>query len=208
MSSTGDHVGEVGARAGTTARRVTWGVVGVVVVVAAFFAARFDLPDTLPGSPLIGATAPDLDLPFLESEGSVPLHEPGSITVVNFWASWCPPCRAEHPDLVRAADALGTDGIRFVAIMSRDREAAAVAFLDELGRSDHQWVVTDPGNLAFIEFGVWGLPETYFIAEDGTIVGKVAGGLDLVTLLSMVEQVRAGDRVGDRTTGEVYQQAP
>lgn len=191
-----------------TAKRITWIVVGVIAVVAAIFAARFDLGEAVPASPLIGRAAPALALPLLEGDGDVALHAEGTITVVNFWASWCPPCRAEHPDFVRAADTLGPDGVRFVSVLSRDRHDAAVAFLDELGRSEHQLVVSDPNNLAFIEFGIWGLPETFFIDTSGAIVGKVTGGLDYVGLLTMIDQVRAGETLGEQTTGETYQQAP
>ena len=191
-----------------TAKRITWAVVVMIAVVAAVFAARFDLAATVPPSPLIGREAPALSLPLLEGDDEVAVHADGAITVVNFWASWCPPCRVEHPDFVRAADTLGPDGVRFVSVLSRDRPDAAVDFLDELGRSDHQLVVTDPSNLAFIEFGIWGLPETFFIDASGNIVGKVAGGLDYVSLLTMIDRVRSGDTIGEQTTGETYQQAP
>lgn len=189
-----------------TTKRMAWVAIGVVVVLAAVFAGRLDLTDTVPTSPLVGRAAPDLDLPLLEAPGEVPVFDGrADVTVVNFWASWCPPCRVEHPDFVRAADQLGPQGVRFVAIDARDTDDDAIAFLDEFGRSAYQEVVTDPGNLAFIEFGVWGMPETYFLDAEGTIVGKVAGGIDFVTLLDLVEQVRAGEEIGERTTGEVYQ---
>ncbi len=187
-------------------RTVTWSVIGLVVVLAAVFAGRLDLGETIPESPLIGRTAADLDLPHLEATGSAPLFDGAAdVTVVSFWASWCPPCRAEQPELVAAADALGPDGVRFLAIDSRDTDAAAISFLDTYGRSDHQEVVVDEDDLASIEFGVWGLPETFFLDADGTIVGKVTGGVDFVTVLDLVEQVRAGESIGERSTGEVYQ---
>ena len=187
-------------------KAITWSVVGVVVVLAAVFAGRLDLTETVPPSPLVGRAAPDLALPFLEGAGSAPIHDgDAEVTVVSFWASWCPPCRAEHPDLVAAADALGPDGVRFVAVDSRDTTNAAIEFLDTYGRSEYQDVVVDGDNLASIEFGVWGLPETYFLDASGTIVGKVAGGIDFVTVLDLVEQVRAGESIGERSTGEVYQ---
>ena len=189
-----------------TASRITWLAIGVVVLLAAFFAGRLDLVETVPESPLIGSTAPDLDLPLLESEGTVPLFDgQAEVTVVSFWASWCGPCKAEHPELVRAADTLGPDGVRFVAIDSQDPRSAAVAFLDDYGRSDHQEVVVDEGNEASIEFGIWGLPETFFLDEDGTIVGKVSGGIDFVTVVDLVGQVRDGVEIGETSTGEVYQ---
>jgi cytochrome c biogenesis protein CcmG/thiol:disulfide interchange protein DsbE len=187
-------------------KTVTWSVIGVVVVLAAVFAGRLDLGETIPESPLIGRTAADLDLPYLEASGTAPLFDgEADVTVVSFWASWCPPCRAEQPELVAAADALGPDGVRFLAIDSRDTTGAAVSFLDTYGRSEHQDVVVDDDNLASIEFGVWGLPETFFIDGSGTIVGKVSGGIDFITVLDLVEQVRSGESIGERSTGEVYQ---
>lgn len=189
-----------------TTKRLAWAGIAVVVVLAAFFAGRLDLIETVPTSPLIGSTAPDLELPFLESDGTAPIFDgEAEVTVVSFWASWCPPCRAEHPDLVRAADVLGPDGVRFVAVDTRDRVDDAIEFLDTYGRSDHQDVVVDADDLANIEFGVWGLPETFFLDRDGVIVGKVAGGVDFVTVLDLVEQTRTGTEFGERSTGEVYQ---
>lgn len=189
-----------------TTKRLTWAGIAVVVVLAGFFAGRLDLIETVPTSPLIGSTAPDLELPFLESEGTAPIYDgEAEVTVVSFWASWCPPCRAEHPDLVAAADVLGPDGVRFVAVDTRDRVDDAIEFLDTYGRSDHQDVVVDADDLANIEFGVWGLPETFFLDRDGVIVGKVAGGIDFVTVLDLVEQTRTGTEFGERSTGEVYQ---
>lgn len=187
-------------------KTITWAVVGGIVVLAAVFAGRFDLAETVPTTPLVGRTVADLDLPFLEQDGTAPVFDgEAEVTVVSFWASWCPPCRAEHPDLVAAADALGADGVRFVAIDARDSEGAAIEFLDTYGRSPYQDVLVDADNEAFIEFGVWGLPETFFVDENGVIVGKVAGGVDFVTVLDLVEQVRAGESIGERSTGEVYQ---
>ncbi len=188
------------------ASTITWIVIGIVVVLAGFFAGRLDLIETVPDSPLIGSTAPDLELPFLESDGTAPLYDGAAeVTVISFWASWCEPCKAEHPDLVRAAESLGPDGVRFVAVDSQDPERSAIAFLDEYGRSDHQEVVADEDNRASIEFGIWGLPETFFLDADGVVVGKVSGGVDFVTLVDLVGQVREGVEIGETSTGDVFQ---
>lgn len=188
------------------ASTVTWIAIGAIVLLAGVFAGRLGLIETVPESPLIGSPAPDLDLPFLESDGSAPLYDGAAeVTVISFWASWCEPCKAEHPDLVRAADSLGPDGVRFVAVDSQDPAGAAIDFLDEYGRSEWQEVVVDEGNRASIEFGIWGLPETFFLDGEGIIVGKVTGGVDFVTLVDLVGQVRDGVEIGETSTGDVYQ---
>ena len=125
--------------------------------------------------------------------------------VVNFWASWCPPCRAEHPQLVQAADYFSDKGVRFISIDHEDRDADAIQFLDELGRSANQIVVVDEGSRAGIEFGIFGLPATFFVNPAGVIVGKIIGPVDFATVVSIVAQIEAGDDVGVRTTGETFQ---
>ncbi len=185
-------------------RRWTWLVIGIVVVFAGFMAGRLDLAETIPESPLIGSPVTDMDLPFLEGPGTVTLADfHGSIVVANFWASWCTPCREEHPAFVAAADLYGGDGVQFVAINHEDTEAAAIRFLDTYGRSDHQLVVRDPGSRAGIEFGVFGLPETFFIDGDGVIVGRVAGAIDLPILVDFITQIQQGTTPGERP-GTVY----
>jgi cytochrome c biogenesis protein CcmG/thiol:disulfide interchange protein DsbE len=188
------------------AKKLAWTGIGLMVIFGGFLAGRIDLADTVPDTPLIDTAAPDLALPLLEGPGEIRLTDfAGDIVVVNFWASWCLPCRAEHPGFVQAAQAFEDRGVRFVSIDHEDTFEDAVAFLDELGRTENQIVVVDPESRAGVEFGIFGLPATFFINRSGMIVGKVIGPVDYLSLISLIKQVDAGEPVGARTTGDVYQ---
>lgn len=183
---------------------ITWSVIAVIVVFAGFMAGRLDLGETIPDSPLIGSSVTDMELPLLEADGSVRLTDfGGEIVVVNFWASWCTPCREEHPAFVAAADLYAGEGVQFVAVNHEDPGQNPHRFLDTYGRSPHQLVVRDPGSRAGIEFGVFGLPETFFVDSDGTIVGRVAGAVDLPTLIDFITQIQEGVQPGEKE-GVVY----
>ncbi len=193
----------------TTERRPRWprwvalAAVALTTVVAVVFGARFGTDPSVVGSPLIGRDAPDVTLSHLERDGELALRElSGDVVVVNFWASWCPPCRAEHPALVRSAERYADDGVTFLGVVYQDREAAAIEFLDELGRGyDH---VVDPDGRAGVEFGVFGLPETFFIDRDGTIAAKITGQLNQRMLEETIDEILAGEEPGARSGGEQW----
>lgn len=93
--------------------------------------------------------------------------------IVNFWASWCTPCRAEHPfvtDLAQKA------GIPFVGVAYRDTPAAAAAYLKELG-NPYKEIRLDPEGQAGFNFGIKGVPETFVIGRDGAILARISGPL-------------------------------
>lgn len=186
-------------------RRVALGVIAVTVLVAAAFGTRFGQDPTVVDSPLIGQPVPDLTLPYLEHDGEVSLRAlDGHIVVVNFWASWCVPCRNEHDDLVATAQAYEDRGVRFLGIIYQDRPESAVAFLDELGRGyDH---LVDPDARAAIDFGIFGVPETFFIDRDGTVVAKITGESRADVLSSALDTILAGGRPSSRVLGEVQPQ--
>ncbi|MCC6304621.1 MAG: DsbE family thiol:disulfide interchange protein, partial [Rhodobacteraceae bacterium] len=105
----------------------------------------------------------------------------GRVTVVNFWASWCPPCRAEHPMLVRlAAEGVTVDGVNY-----KDRPEDAAAFLAELG-DPYAGVVADTGGRNGIEWGVIAMPETFVVGGDGTVVLHVRGAITAEVLETRV----------------------
>ncbi len=192
---------ELGLRA--RAPRWRWGrwsavaVVAVVVLVSAAFATRFGADPTLVDSPLIGQPVPDVSLPFLERDGELSLRDlSGQVLVINFWASWCVACKEEHDDLTLAARRFRDRGVRFVGIVYQDRPESAIAWLDEMGRGYDN--LLDPGSRAAIDFGVFGVPETFFVDRDGNVVGKVTGASSFQLLATTLEQVLDGEVPGAR----------
>jgi cytochrome c biogenesis protein CcmG/thiol:disulfide interchange protein DsbE len=182
----------------------------VVVAVAAIgigavFGSRLTSDPTLVDSPLIGRPAPEVLLPALEGPGEVALAGlRGQIVVVNFWASWCVACREEHPALVGAAQQYRDAGVTFVGVDYQDSKASAVAFLDELGRGGENYsYATDPGSRAALEFGLFGVPETFVIDRSGTMVAKITGPSTFPLLAGVLDAVIAGQRPGVQTGGPV-----
>jgi cytochrome c biogenesis protein CcmG/thiol:disulfide interchange protein DsbE len=97
----------------------------------------------------------------------------GRVTVVNVWASWCAPCRQEHPLLV---DLAKDPSVRVVGINQRDNPDNARRFLGTLG-NPYSAVGVDPNGRASIDWGVYGVPETFIVGPDGTIRHKHIGPL-------------------------------
>ena len=174
------------------------------LVIAMALASRFGTDPSLVASPLIGRPAPDLVLPRLEGNGELSLSElSGKVVVLNFWASWCVACRAEDGDLVATAAAFEEPGVIFVGVVYQDDPENAVRFLDELGWGANYEYVIDPGSRAAISFGVLGIPETFLIDPEGTIVGKITGESNAVLLGTTLDQILAGKRPGEHTAGTV-----
>ncbi|MBE7184400.1 MAG: DsbE family thiol:disulfide interchange protein [Methylobacterium mesophilicum] len=128
---------------------------------------------TIP-SALIGAPAPNDPLPPLEGAG-LPGFEParfkGRVTLVNVWASWCVPCRDEHPLLL----ALSRDKRFAIAgINYKDKAPNALGFLRELGNPFAE-IGVDAAGRAAIDWGVYGVPESFVVGKDGKILFKHVG---------------------------------
>lgn len=137
-------------------------------------------PGNLP-SALAGKQIPDFSLPPLDGlmqEGvQVPALSAGDlkgrVSVVNIWASWCGPCREEHPLLVR----LSTDErVRVVGINYKDDPENARRFLGTFG-NPFSAIGRDSTGRAAIDWGVYGVPETFIVAPDGTILYRHVGAL-------------------------------
>lgn len=184
----------------TAARRIPRGVLpiaGILAMVALLvyvFNSRFGQDPRLVDSPLIGQPVSDLIFDYLEQDGTFSFADQrGTVLVVNFFASWCFPCRLEHDDLVATSAAYADRGVHFLGIVYQDKPAQASAFLDEFGRGTNYSYVIDPESRAIVELGVFGVPETYIIDANGVIQGKIAGEVNAVVLQRALDQVLAGE---------------
>jgi len=152
-------------------------------------------------SALIGTKAPMLAMPPLEG-AATPSGEPmpalddtavkGKLTLVNVWASWCVPCRQEHPIILELSK---DPRLNVVGINYKDRNENALRFLGELG-NPFSAIGVDPNGKAAIDWGVYGIPESFLVAADGTILYKRAGPFDEKSLreglLPAIEKALAG----------------
>ncbi len=128
-------------------------------------------------SALIGKKAPSLALPPLEGSNTAALTTAaitGKLTLVNVFASWCVPCRQEHPILKELAN---DSRLTIVGINYKDRNDNALRFLGELG-NPYKAIGVDPNGKAAIDWGVYGIPESYLVGPDGTILYKRVGPFD------------------------------
>lgn len=128
-------------------------------------------PEQLP-SAFVGKEAPQVTLaqlgdnaPFTQTD----LRD-GQIKLVNFWASWCAPCRVEHPQLESLAD----DGIEIFGVNYKDNPEKALGFLAEMGNPFAKAGADAQGKMA-TDWGVYGVPETFVVGRDGAIAYKLIG---------------------------------
>lgn len=187
-------------------RLVGYGVALAAVVFAVVLASRFGTDPGLVDSPLLGEPAPGFDLAPLEGGETIALSElEGDIVVINFFASWCPECRNEHAALTSTANAFAGQGVTFVQIGYQESPPASLDYLDTAGRSEAALYLADPGSRTAIAYGVFGIPETFFIDETGIVVGKIIGESDALTLGATIDSIKRGETPGQSVTGDTQQ---
>src|SRR3970040_1941280 len=146
-------------------------------------------PRAIP-SILTGKPAPDFSLTLFDGR-TVRLSDfRGKVVFLNFWASWCPPCRAEARMLEAAWQKHREQGVVFVGVNIQDEEEPARAFLQEFGITYPNG--RDAGARIAIECGVWGLPETFFIDREGRITYKHVGALGWQTIATKLGEAAQG----------------
>ena len=164
-------------RAGGRRHTALWVAVAVGVLLAflvGVLATRDSAADKLAGSPLLGKPAPDIDGKTLAGDRLTLSSLRGRWVVLNFVASWCVPCRQEHPQLVDfdTRHRAGGDG-QVLGVVFSDKPGNVRDFLRENGGD---WpVLEDPQGQIALEFGVRGPPESFVISPGGVVVAKIVG---------------------------------
>ncbi len=156
----------------------------VFVLYAGFGRNPHEVPFLLSGKP-----APAFSLRTLNSGETLSLAQfRGRPVVINFWASWCGPCRYEHPVLEWGAQQFGSQA-QFLGIVFEDTEENAKAYLADMGGSFPQLI--DPRSRVTVDYGVSGVPETYFITADGIIMTKHVGPISDQMLAQRIRELTA-----------------
>ena len=149
-------------------------------------------------SPLVGGAAPAFDVPRFDEPGNLSIAElRGRPVVLNFWASWCLSCRDEALVLESGWQRYGPD-VAFVGIAVNDQEAPARAFIERYGKS--YMLAADVDGSVAIDYGLFGVPETFFIDGDGRILSKHIGPVTSADLDRQIAILRSGEVAG--TSGD------
>lgn len=166
-------------------------LIGILILMFAMFAAGLGRDAKFLPSPLIGKQAFNFDLKRLGGGEQIKLSDyHGKVVVMNYWASWCVSCREEHHVLLEASRKHGADkNVQFLGISHKDNDKAAFAFLDKMGHFPYPSGIDRQGRLA-LEFGVYGMPETFFISKSGVIAAKQIGPL---TMKSFEEKLKLAE---------------
>ena len=142
----------------------------------------------LSGIAMVNRQAPDFTLTTFEGATISMETLKGKPIVINFWASWCPPCREEAPLLERTWRAYQNLGVIFLGVDVQDRREDALNYI----RRFHITYPNgpDPTGEISIDYGISGLPVTFFVSKKGEIVRRHVGAIDKRTLISAIEEIR------------------
>lgn len=161
-----------------------------------------DIPSPLPGKP-----APTFSLAVF-APGQPPLGRPvgdtvrladlkGRVVVLNFWASWCLACRDEHATLSDVARQYAGKPVTFLGSLYQDVPESGIRWIAELGGQSYP-SLQDPRSHTAIDYGLYGVPETFFISPDGRIAHKITGPADAVLVKRIVDSLLAASVVGSQ----------
>ena len=155
-----------------------------------------EIPSPLPGHP-----APSFALAvFTNGLGGTPTDSVrlpdwlGDPVVLNVWASWCLACRDEHPALLAVGRRYAETDVHFAGLLYNDTPESGRAWLQEMGGQAYPSVL-DPGARTAIAYGVYGVPETYFIDREGRVAHKHTGPVTEGVLEEWIARIRAGRAV-------------
>ena len=164
--------------------RAWWAAAAVAVVVFALLAYSIATGPSAPPQP--GAPVPDFQLTTLDGKEIGLGALQGQVVVVNFFASWCTPCREEAADLEATWRVYEDQGVQFIGIAYKDAKSRAQAFLAEFGATYPSAV--DPANRTARAYGVTGVPETFVIDRQGQLVSHTLGAITQAELSQEIDR--------------------
>ncbi len=178
--------------------RAIIGLVAALAIIALFaFGMRQD-PRDIGASPLKGRSAPAFAMQVMGQQDSVRLADlRGQVVVLNFWASWCLECRDEHAVLQEAAALYQPQGVKFYGVLYNDSPQNGQGYLTEMGGQAYPTLL-DPKTRVAIDYGVYGVPETFFIAPDGHIASKKVGPITPTEIDTNIRQLMAQAQTGSK----------
>ncbi|MEX2531096.1 MAG: redoxin family protein [Gemmatimonadota bacterium] len=193
--------------------RMLLGFVITVPLIALLAAGLGRDPRVIP-SPLPGREAPSFQLPVMQTSAPFSVQEPGpgeivdlaelrgQVVVVNFWAAWCVSCRSEHVPLSNLASQYEGEDVRFFRILYNDQPENAAALIDRMGGQSFPTLLDTRSGTA-IRYGLTGVPETFFIAKDGTVAHKQVGPVSHDLIAQWVDQLLAEEWTGEAPSDAV-----
>jgi cytochrome c biogenesis protein CcmG/thiol:disulfide interchange protein DsbE len=180
-------------RRSRTALVVAVAVGAVLALLLVALAATSDGPNDTADTPLLGTPAPLVQTTTLDGSTFDLSTRRGSWVVLNFFATWCPPCKQEHPELVKFAmgQAAQPDGAELVTVVNNDDPENVRAWFEENGGD---WpVLTDPGGRVYVSFGVAKVPETWIVDPDGIIRARIITTVTAEGLAEVLARTKAGE---------------
>lgn len=161
-----------------------WIAFGLVIGLMALFAVGIQMRSA---KPVEAGSAPDFSITTFDGETFSLAEKRGQVVVVNFWASWCIPCRDEAPTLERAWQKYKGRGVVFVGVDYVDSEREAQAFVKEFNITYPNG--PDLGTDISRRYHMQGVPETYFVGKDGQLYGNHIGPIDDATLSAKLDEL-------------------
>lgn len=166
---------------------------GIFAAIAIFLGLGLSLNPREVPSPFIGKPAPTLDLPRLYSQQQINNETfSGQVWILNVWASWCVACRAEHDLLVDFSRQFQTP---IVGLNYKDADPDARKWLQDLG-NPYAMIAVDQSGATGIEWGVYGVPETFVMDQQGIVRYKHIGPLDLASvqqkIIPLIRELESG----------------